>query len=304
MQSPFGKRRQRLLGEAFECGIRHFDVARMYGLGAAEGEVGKFARGRRDRIAIATKFGIEPSGSIGRLAALQAPARAVVGRFPALRGALRRREGAFHQPRSYDAATARRSLETSLRELRTDYVDLFLIHGAAPGDAIDLDELGETLEDLRRAGTVRAWGLAGEHRSSAELLATVEPPPVLQIRDDLFEPFPVDPDRPPITFGVLSRALPRIVSHVSESDSRRAAWREAVGEDCSHAETVASLLLRDALLRNPTGTVLFSSTRPERVADAAAAEDLAREGETAPLRAFRELVARMGVAPEVSAAGA
>lgn len=303
MQTPSGKRRQRLLGEAFECGIRHFDVARMYGLGMAEGEVGKFARGRRDRIAIATKFGIEPAASIGRLARLQAPARAVVGRFPALRAALRRREGALHQPRRYDSRTARESLETSLRELGTDYVDLFLIHGAAPGDAIDLDNLGETLEDLRQAGTLRAWGLAGERRSSAELVAAVEPPPVLQIRDDLFEPFAVDPGRPPITFGVLSRALPRIVAHVNRSEARRAAWRRAVGEDCGRPEAVSALLLCDALLRNPTGTVLVSSTRPERVALAAAAEDLSREGESAPLRAFRELAAAIDTVPEMAAGG-
>lgn len=289
MQSPSRRHRQRLLAEAYDRGLRHFDVARMYGLGAAEGEVGRFADGRRDRIAIVTKFGIEPAGSVGRLAVLQAPVRAALARFPALRAALRRREGAFHQPRRYDSATARKSLETSLRELRTDYVDAFLIHGAGPGDAIDMDGLAETLEDLRVAGLVRAWGIAGERQASARLVEGVDPHPVLQIRDSIFEPFPAaGQERPPITFGILSGALSRVVEHIASSEGRRAEWSEAVGEDCGSPEVLASLLLRDALLRNPAGAVLFSTTRPERIALASAAEDLLRDGDPAPVRAFAQ----------------
>src|SRR6185503_14619010 len=48
MRVPSRREREALLGEAFEQGIRHFDVARMYGLGAAESELGRFARGRRE----------------------------------------------------------------------------------------------------------------------------------------------------------------------------------------------------------------------------------------------------------------
>ncbi|MDX6643271.1 MAG: D-threo-aldose 1-dehydrogenase, partial [Solirubrobacteraceae bacterium] len=41
--------RRRLLETAHSLGIRHFDVAPMYGLGLAERELGGFARGRRDQ---------------------------------------------------------------------------------------------------------------------------------------------------------------------------------------------------------------------------------------------------------------
>jgi D-threo-aldose 1-dehydrogenase len=293
MQSASGRHRQRLLAEAFERGIRHFDVARMYGLGAAERELGKFARGRRDQLVVATKFGIEPAGPAGSLARLQAPARAVVARFPALRAALKRRESVFHQPRRYDAATARASLETSLRELGTDYVDLFLIHGPERGDAIDMEELGGALEELRCAGHVRAWGFAGDPEACVSLSEEVKFSVVLQIRDDIFDPaLPrVKQARPTITFGVLSTALSRILSHVSSNEKRRSEWTRAVGEDCKRPEVVSSLLLQDALHRNPEGTVLFSTTRPERIGvAAAAAESLSRNPEPAPLRAFRERI--------------
>ena len=293
MQSPSGRHRQRLLAEAFERGIRHFDVARMYGLGAAERELGRFASGRREEIVIATKFGMEPVGVAGRLARLQAPARALVARFPALRAAVKRRSDALHQPRRYDRATLSASLETSLRELGTDYVDLLLIHGPAPGDILDMTELGDALEDQRRAGRVRAWGLAGNPKPCIELSRATVTPTVLQIRNDIFDETlsQLAPERTVITFGVLNLALECILRHVSSNPERRTRWNRAVGDDCERSEVVASLLLQDAIERNSAGMVLFSTTRPERVGIAtAAAQTLAGEPDPSPLRAFRQLV--------------
>src|SRR4051812_7191906 len=53
--------RRAVLDAAYDLGVRHFDVAPMYGLGAAEPELGGFVGGRRDEVTVATKFGIEPS---------------------------------------------------------------------------------------------------------------------------------------------------------------------------------------------------------------------------------------------------
>jgi D-threo-aldose 1-dehydrogenase len=293
MQSTSSRHRQRLLAEAFEQGIRHFDVARMYGLGAAERELGRFARGRREEIVIATKFGIESSKAAGRLAHWQAPARAVVARVPALRAALRRRSDVFHQPHRYDLATLRASLDTSLKELGTDYVDVFFIHDPAPDDILDMVELGNALEELRRAGRVRAWGLAGELEPCIRLSSRVSAPTLLQIRDDIFDQglSRAPRARRMITFGVLSGALKRILAHVTSSAQRRSMWTRAVGEDCGCPEVVASLLLQDALERNRSGTVLFSTTRAERIRIATGAiEVLSRTPDPASLRAFRELV--------------
>jgi hypothetical protein len=295
MQSPSGRLRQRLLGEAFEQGIRHFDVARMYGLGAAERELGQFARGRRDRLVIATKFGIEAGGATGRLAPLQAPARAVIARFPALRRALKRRADAFHQPHRYDPQTARTSLQRSLRELGTDYVDIFFVHGPAVGETLDLDALGETLEQLRAAGQIRAWGFAGDPDPCIELSRKAGSESVLQIHDDILRDSLglIHPPRPAITFGVLAAALGQIRAHVASGAERRTRWAEAIGTDCADPEALATLLLQDALARNNTGTVLFSSTRPERVRLASAtAAALSREPQPHSLQAFRELVRR------------
>jgi hypothetical protein len=116
---------------------------------------------------------------------------------------------------------------------------------------------------------------------------------VLQVRDQIFEPFQARLGEAPrtVTFGVFSDALPVIQGHLSAGDERRSRWRAAVGQDCGNAEILASLLLQDALDRNRDGTVLFGTTRPERIRLAIAAADPAMHDHDS-LRAFRECVRR------------
>lgn len=293
MRLPSRRRRQALLAEAFEQGIRHFDVARMYGLGAAEGELGRFAKGRREEIAIATKFGIEPGGKISRLAPLQAPARALLARFPALRARVKRSEGALYTPRHYDGASACASLETSLRELGTDYVDILFVHDPAAVALPDMDELVGALEGLREAGRIRAWGVSGE-AGPALLLATGWPQCVPQLHNDIFS-F----DSPqtsgkvaPIYFGVLAEALGRIRGRLLADEKLRASWQQGTGLDCADSKVLARLLLQDALDRNRAGGAIFATTELQRIGEAVAAASALRGGNSpAPLDGFRRLVA-------------
>ena len=91
------KHRQRILHAAYDAGIRHFDVARMYGLGAAEGELGQFAQSKRDQLVLATKFGIDINPRGGLAARSQGMARRLIALFPALRKVARRSSGALLQ---------------------------------------------------------------------------------------------------------------------------------------------------------------------------------------------------------------
>ena len=114
--------RLELLHTAYDAGIRHFDVAPMYGLGLAERELGAFARGRRAELTIATKFGIKPTPIARTLAHAQGPIRHVFEVKPAVREQARTHAGApsrlLYELGGYDAAGARRSLERSLRALQ------------------------------------------------------------------------------------------------------------------------------------------------------------------------------------------
>jgi D-threo-aldose 1-dehydrogenase len=268
MRDPTRKGRQAVLEAAFEQGIRHFDVARMYGLGMAERELGRFVGGhRREELVIVSKFGIEASSAPAGLARLQGPARRLLARYPALRGYVKRRSRTLHSSGHYDAQSARESLETSLRELGTDHIDVLLLHDPPPQAAIELDELGAYLESARAAGYIKAWGVAGEREGSEGLEQALPGSTILQVRRDIFTGGHTAPKEGGslITFGVLSGALDRIVAHAGASPERRARWSEQVGSDCADPRAVARLLLGEALLANPDGVVLFSTTKARRL---------------------------------------
>jgi D-threo-aldose 1-dehydrogenase len=277
--------RLRLLETALDAGIRHFDVAPMYGLGLAEGELGRFARGRRDRIVIATKFGIEPALGAHLLAPVQGPLQRLRGSRPATLDARTGLVGALlYRSGRYDAATARSSLERSLRALGTDYVDLLFLHDPLPGD-VRSDDVRAFLETARAAGRIRAWGAAGEPEPIAEAAVRLGGLPVRQVRSDVFRRAPRDERQPTILFGAIGRALPQIVARLEADGQARRRWSDAAGVDCGQPEELARLLLRDALRENPGGAVLFATTRRERIVSAAEAE-----GTGADLEAFRRLV--------------
>jgi D-threo-aldose 1-dehydrogenase len=272
--------RRRILDEAHAGGIRHFDVAPMYGLGLAERELGHFARGRREEVVIATKFGITPTGIAQGLAKVQGPVRRLLSTFPALRQRARSSAAGpasgwsgslLYCASGFDASAARRSLERSLRELGTDYVDLLLLHDPPPGE-VHREDVCEYLEQARDVGLIRAWGLAGELEPMARLAdALPVKPSVLQVRTDLLERRDGDVAvsfATRITFGLLGGSITRIVRHVASEPERERAWRARVGHDCADPEVVATLLLRLAVRENPRGVVLFSTIRTEHIRSA------------------------------------
>ena len=104
-------------------GVTFFDTADIYGRGASEEFLGQVLDGRRDEVVLATKFGM----SMGD------------GKGP--RGS-----------RDY----IRQAVEASLRRLRTDVIDVYWYH--QPDGETPIAETLETLDDLVRAGTVRAIG--------------------------------------------------------------------------------------------------------------------------------------------------
>jgi D-threo-aldose 1-dehydrogenase len=305
MREPSRHRRQQVLASAFEHGIRHFDIARMYGLGAAEGELGRFLRGRREQVVIATKFGIEPASSARGLARLQGPAREFLARFPALRKQVKRRAHRLDRPHRYDVATARRSLETSLRELRTDYVDILFVHGPSASEAIDLPALCAFLEDARRAGLVRAWGLSGEREDCSTLARELPSDALLQVREDILSREPASAYGRParLTYGALQRALAAILDSGWDPAHGLGATRpSSPGSSSARAElsaALAPLLLADALQANPDGVVLYSTTQPERLSTVDRA--ICHAGrESEELQALRE---HLAVEPARAAAG-
>ncbi len=158
----------RALGAARDAGITFFDTARSYGYGESERLLGEFLRGHRAETVICTKFGI-PAARPGWKQKVKPLAQAAIGVFPSLRGFARRQAAGEIAAPQFSVEGLRSSFETSLRELKTDYVDLLLLHGATSA-ALDQEDLMEALGRLVETGKVRMAGISGEHAAVSEAL--------------------------------------------------------------------------------------------------------------------------------------
>ncbi|APA85234.1 aldo/keto reductase [Paraburkholderia sprentiae WSM5005] len=117
---------RRLIDICFDAGVTMFDTADIYSKGASESVLGEALKGKRDKAIVSTKatfrFDDDPNG---------------VG------------SSRFHLIKAVDSA---------LKRLQTDYIDLFQLHGFDAKTPIP--EVLSTLDDLVRAGKVRYIGVS------------------------------------------------------------------------------------------------------------------------------------------------
>jgi aryl-alcohol dehydrogenase-like predicted oxidoreductase len=148
------------LAAAVDSGITFFDTARSYGYGASEGLLGEVFAHRRDQFVLCTKFGILPAPNNWKQK-IKPLARAVVNAFPGLRKAAQRQAASQFTGGQFTVAALQSSFETSLRELRTDYVDILLMH-AAPETVLADNALLDAMAALVEAGKVRVAGISAD----------------------------------------------------------------------------------------------------------------------------------------------
>ena len=137
---------------ALDHGITHFDTSPYYGYGLGERALSKLCK---DNVTIATKFGLTSKGGSDQ----SLPEVILRKGFGKLCAKFNRIE------RNFTIKAAQDSLEGSLRRLRRDYIDYFLIHEPI-GALMCEHELCDWLEDLQARGYIRNYGIAG----SLELL--------------------------------------------------------------------------------------------------------------------------------------
>jgi aryl-alcohol dehydrogenase-like predicted oxidoreductase len=171
------------VGRALELGISLFDTAQGYGFGAAERLLGEalWARARRDDVAIATKGGL-------------------------------RREGAG-LVRDASSHWLREGVESSLRNLRTDHIDLYQIHW--PDERTPAEASAAVLEDMVLEGKIRHVGVSNYDLQQMEELGgfgrleTLQSPYHLfrrEIEDEIL-PYTMDHDIGVLAYGAMAHGL-------------------------------------------------------------------------------------------------
>jgi D-threo-aldose 1-dehydrogenase len=259
----------RLIDAAFEAGARHFDVAPQYGLGTAEKVLGLALKGKRDRVTITTKAGIiRPNVPYYKLLArsllspLRTRLRAAnnkvdVKRINSLIGLSRKLD--------FSSNTIRKSFEESLGHLKTDYVDIFMLHNAQPNDVSS--ELINTIVDFKISGKSINIGLATDLVATQSILrnypgvfdcvqyswSVLDP----RLSQDLGEPFR-------ITHRALARALGPVSKWLADNSQILDYLCSETGYDFTNQGVLAQALIGASLIENEGGISLIASRTIER----------------------------------------
>ena len=272
LRLPESSDRQRLLDLVVDLGMFHLDVARLYGLGQAEAEVGSLLRRHPGQLTVATKFGLGEARPPSAAAQRQGGLRRLLQLAPGLRPLARRVYGRGMVARDFSAAHCRLSLQTSLGQLGLESVDLLLLHEPSSSDVIDLG-LEACLQQLHTEGLIGGYGISGMPDTSISLWRQRPQltPHLIQWEDDLLEPEPTGSltvGAPLLRgrFGRIRRSLKPIQQAFSAVPQLQRHWSERL--NCSLAEDVAlgAVLLGAAMASDPETLLLYSTTDPERLA--------------------------------------
>ena len=133
-------RGEAVLRHCLDVGITFFDSATAYGWGGSERLLGQCLRGRRDEVVICTKVlpGLPPSG-----------------------------EGAWDRV-PFTLEFLREQCEASLRRLRTEVIDLYLLH--QPDHDTPPEAQCEHMQRLIDEGRIRHWGVSNHAAAAVRAL--------------------------------------------------------------------------------------------------------------------------------------
>ncbi|RUL87076.1 aldo/keto reductase [Tautonia sociabilis] len=251
---------------ALDLGIDHFDTADVYGLGHSEEVLASALGPDRERVVVATKFGVR-----------------------------RADDGAMTKDAS--PAHLRRALEGSLRRLRLDCIPLYYLHW--PDGRTPIEETMLELLRRRDAGQIRMIGLSNVGPELIERALAVGPVHAVQLPFSLVDRGALGPlraiaDRERITvvtWGSLAQGLLTgkfTAGSTFDRDDRRHRYdnfsgdrflrnlrvADAVREAAEGlGQTPAQVALRWVLDQPGVGVALFGAKRPEQVVDNAGALD-------------------------------
>jgi predicted oxidoreductase len=252
---------------ALESGINFFDHADIYCHGKSEELFGEFLLGHassRDELIIQSKCGIFLPGQ---------PEAGLPGRFDL----------------SYEHILE--SVDGSLRRLRTEYLDILLLH--RPDPLVEPEEVAEAFDLLHRTGKVRAFGVSNHSPAQIELMRTYIDQPLVAnqieynplhailhdagIHTNMRVPHYGNPGEGIIEYccanGIALQAWSPLAKGLlsgkpspKNGEKRIAAASEMVAQIAEEHDTSREAIVLSWILRHPAGIMpVIGTTKPERI---------------------------------------
>lgn len=243
-----------LIEHCFDVGITTFDHADIYGDYTTEADFGRALAGQsqlRAKMQLVSKCGIK----------LVTPNRP------------------DHKLKSYDTSRSHiiASVERSLTNLHTDYLDLLLIH--RPDPLMDPYEIAEAVALLKQQGKILHFGVSNFTPNQLKLLRQLTPVVTNQVECSLLH-------RQPIWDGTLDQCLRLRIRPMAWSPLGGRRYFQALHDDDyptrlhtklmeMAGEGREDVLMLAWLLKHPAGIIpVLGTTRPERLSAAASAFDV------------------------------
>ena len=146
----------KLLRNAFDLGVTHFDTAEAYGPFANEELVGEALQPIRDKVSIATKFGFDIDIETGK-----------------------RGPGTNSRPEHIKAVA-----NAALKRLRIEHIDLFYQHRVDPD--VPIEDVAGAVRELIAEGKVKHFGLSEAGVETIRRAHAVQPVTAVQSEYSLF----------------------------------------------------------------------------------------------------------------------
>ncbi|MBC7914985.1 MAG: aldo/keto reductase [Pyrinomonadaceae bacterium] len=261
---------EKLIKTAIDCGITHFDVAPYYGSGDAEKILGDILSTCKDQVTITTKFGLMPlaAGRGGSL--LRSALRPVFRRMRFLKHIASSMVSKAHQPKtfSFEKGALETSINASIKKLGRP-ADIFLLHDAEI-DLAQNPDLTEELYKVKEAGKTRLTGISG----TADMVLQIfnwnpQLYEVAQLENSLTSSAPIEAlergGADVINHRAIQGGLSQILFLLQNRPTFKEIWLREVGVDLHDKESIANILIELALYENRAGTILFSTTNPDRI---------------------------------------
>lgn len=222
---------RRLLDASFDLGITLFDTSDVYGQGDSERELGRFlSAGRRDKVFVVTKAGKQFSWKMRVLRPFKPLLKPLMSRKASESVAARRSD---YIGQDFSPTHLAEAVEGSLRRLRVESLDGFLLHSPPASVAAD-HVVWEALLRLQAAGKVRAFGVSCDDVATLEAALPMPGLTLLQLPHDVLMQVGSSTlgerlSAPGLT--VLAREVIRMQPKLSAPDAVRAALG-LKGVDC------------------------------------------------------------------------
>lgn len=130
-----------VLRSAIDSGVTMLDTAEVYGPYTNEELVAAALVGQRDKVQLATKCGFSIGDAQGTL--------------------------------NSEPEAIRKSLEGSLRRLKTDYIDLYYIHRVDPN--IPIEDVALVMQQFKKEGKIKHWGISEAGAETIRRAHAIEP---------------------------------------------------------------------------------------------------------------------------------